>query len=58
VCLEWKESGRRWTTEGVSQDFIEAAWLALVHGFRMLLEQPRETQTALPPEPVDAPWAV
>jgi 2-isopropylmalate synthase len=37
VGIDWSESGERWTSAGVSQDLLEAAWMALVDGFRLPL---------------------
>jgi 2-isopropylmalate synthase len=58
VSLEWGESGSRWTTVGVSQDFLQAAWLALVDGFRLRLMRLAESAPASLPVAADSSWAV
>lgn len=57
AAIDWSESGNRWTTSGVSEDLIEAAWLALVDGFRLPLM--RLGERGLPvPSGIDTSWAV
>ena len=58
VTIEWAESGERWMTSGVSEDLIEAAWLALVDGFRLPLMRLEEHGAALLPAGTDSSWAV
>lgn len=58
VDVEWSESGERWTTAAASEDLIEAAWLALVDGFRLaLLRLDAQGAATLPAAP-DSSWAV
>lgn len=58
VNIEWSESGERWATAAVSEDLIEAAWLALVDGFRLVLMRLGEHSTATLPAAADSSWAV
>jgi 2-isopropylmalate synthase len=58
VSLEWGESGSHWTTVGVSHDFLQAAWLALVDGFRLKLMRLRESAPVPLPVAADSSWAV
>ena len=58
VNIEWAESGERWITAGVAGDLIEAAWLALVDGFRLALMRLGEGRYACLPNSADTPWAV
>jgi len=58
VTIEWSESGERWATAAVSEDLIEAAWLALVDGFRLVLMRLGERGTATLPAAADSSWAV
>jgi len=58
LTIEWAESGERWITSGVSGDLIEAAWLALVDGFRLPLMRHQEAGAALLPSGADSSWAV
>ena len=57
LTVEWAQSGERWTTSGVSGDLIEAAWVALVDGYRLPLMRLEEPGVALPAR-VDSSWAV
>ena len=57
VALAWAESGRRWVTAGVSSDLLEAAWLALVDGFRLPLMRLAESGRPMPAA-ADSSWAV
>jgi 2-isopropylmalate synthase len=57
VALAWAESGRRWVTAGVSGDLLEAAWLALVDGFRLPLMRLAESGRPMPAA-ADSSWAV
>jgi 2-isopropylmalate synthase len=58
LTVEWAESGERWVTSGVSEDLIEAAWLALLDGFRLALMRHQERGAALLPTGADSSWAV
>ena len=58
VAIDWSESGKRWTTAGVSADLVEAAWLALVGGFQLALMRVAERGLAKLPSAADMSWAV
>jgi 2-isopropylmalate synthase len=58
VSVEWSESGERWTTAGVSADLIEAAWQALVDGFRLPLMRSWARGGRRLPATADSSWAV
>lgn len=58
VAIDWSESGKRWTTAGVSADLVEAAWLALVGGFQLALMRVAERGLATLPSVADMSWAV
>jgi len=58
VAVDWSESGERWTTAGVSEDLLEAAWLALVDGFRLQLLRLGQHGAAALPSTGDSSWAV
>jgi 2-isopropylmalate synthase len=58
VIIEWSESGERWATAGVSEDLIEAAWLALVDGFRLVLMRLGERGAATLRAAADSSWGV
>lgn len=58
VYLEWESGGMRWMTLGVSENLLEASWLALVDGMRLELlrlaeREPESVETAS-----DSSWAV
>jgi 2-isopropylmalate synthase len=58
VNMEWSASGERWATAAVSEDLVEAAWLALIDGFRLVLMRLGEHDAATLPAAVDSSWAV
>ncbi|HLK49149.1 MAG TPA: alpha-isopropylmalate synthase regulatory domain-containing protein [Bryobacteraceae bacterium] len=58
LTIEWAESGERWITSGVSSDLIEAAWVALVDGFRLPLMRLEEHAAPMPRAVTDSSWAV
>jgi 2-isopropylmalate synthase len=58
VTMEWFECGSRWVTVGVAEDLLQAAWLALVDGFRLPLMRLGESRHELLPLAPDASWAV
>jgi 2-isopropylmalate synthase len=58
VTIEWAGSGERWVTSGVSEDLLEAAWLALVDGFRLPLMRLEERGATVPRAGADSSWAV
>jgi 2-isopropylmalate synthase len=58
VAIDWSESGKRWTTVGVSPHLVEAAWLALVGGFQLALMRVAERGLATLPSTADMSWAV
>lgn len=58
VAIDWSESGKRWTTAGVSADLVEAAWLALVGGFQLALMRVAGGGLATLPSTTDMSWAV
>ena len=57
AAIDWSETGEQWTTAAVSEDLIEAVWLALVDGFRLLLMRLGERGAAELPA-ADSSWAV
>ena len=58
VAIDFSESGARWTTAAVSEDLVEAAWLALLDGFRLPLLRLGERGLAVLPSAADSSWAV
>lgn len=58
VYLEWEQDGSRSTTLGVSENLLEASWLALVDGIRLaLLRLSGNDMSAIDASP-DSSWAV
>ena len=43
VVIEWRDAGDVWGTVGVSENVIEASWLALVDSFEYKLFKDGET---------------
>jgi len=58
VNIEWSAFGERWATAAVSEDLVEAAWLALVDGFRLVLMRIGEHGGVTLPASADSSWAV
>lgn len=58
VYLEWEFSGARSTTLGVSENLLEASWLALVDGMRLALHRLAEAEPSTIETPPDSSWAV
>lgn len=58
VLLEWTNGGRRWATAGVSDNVIEASWIALADGFRLELLRFSETHEIPEPAVEDYSWGV
>lgn len=58
VFLEWESGGERWTTLGVSDNLIEASWLALVDGMRLALLRQAEREPESVELSEDSSWAV
>jgi len=44
VVIEWRDAGDVWGTVGVSENIIEASWLALVDSFEYKLFKDRESR--------------
>ena len=47
VNIEWSDGDDSWTTAGVSEDIIEASWLALTDAIRLELMRRRENNPSL-----------
>lgn len=58
VFLEWETGGMRWTTLGVSDNLLEASWLALVDGMRLELMRLAEREPESVDTASDSSWAV
>ncbi|MBA3973754.1 MAG: hypothetical protein C0504_05990 [Candidatus Solibacter sp.] len=58
VFLEWESGGVRWTTLGVSDNLLEASWLALVDGMRLELLRQAEREPESVETANDSSWAV
>jgi 2-isopropylmalate synthase len=49
VLIEWSDHQRSWSTVGVSDNVIEASWLALVDAFRLELMRAERPAATLAP---------
>ena len=49
VSIHWSDGDDSWTTAGVSEDIIEASWLALSDAIRLELMRLRETNPSICP---------
>ena len=58
VSVDWSDGDQNWTTVGVSEDIIQASWLALTDAIRLELMRLRETNPALAAAADDNSWAV
>lgn len=58
VYLEWEQGGARSTTLGVSENLLEASWLALVDGMRLALHRAAEADPSAIDASPDSSWAV
>jgi len=58
VSIDWSDGDQNWTTAGVSEDIIEASWLALTDAIRLELMRLSETNPALAAAADDNSWAV
>ena len=58
VSIDWSDSDKSWITTGVSEDIIEASWLALTGAIRLELMRLLETNPALAAAADDNSWAV
>jgi 2-isopropylmalate synthase len=58
VYLEWEAGGSRATTLGVSENLLEASWLALVDGMRLELLRLAEREPNAVDMASDSSWAV
>ena len=58
VYLEWEQGGSRSTTLGVSENLLEASWLALVDGMRLALHRQAESEPPSLDATSDSSWAV
>jgi 2-isopropylmalate synthase len=58
VSIDWSDGENSWTTAGVSEDIIEASWLALTDAIRLELMRLYEINPALAAPAADNSWAV
>ena len=58
VSIDWSDGDHSWTTAGVSEDIIEASWLALADAIRLELMRSYETNPAQATPADDNSWAV
>jgi 2-isopropylmalate synthase len=58
VSIDWSDGENSWITAGVSEDIIEASWLALTDAIRLELMRLSETNPALAAPADDNSWAV
>lgn len=58
VGIGWSDGDNSWTTAGVSEDIIQASWLALTDAIRLELMRLCDTNPALAAPADDNSWAV
>jgi len=58
VLIEWSDHRKSWSTVGVSDNVIEASWLALVDAIRLELMRLTETDTSIEKAVEDYCWGV
>jgi 2-isopropylmalate synthase len=58
VTIDWCDGDQNWTTAGVSEDIIQASWLALIDAIRLELMRLSETNPKLAAAADDNSWAV
>jgi 2-isopropylmalate synthase len=58
VLVEWSDHKRSWATVGVSENVIEASWLALVDAIRLELMRLHETGDSIEKAVQDYSWGV
>ncbi|MBZ5594612.1 MAG: hypothetical protein LAP39_20405 [Acidobacteriia bacterium] len=58
VLIDWSDGDHTWRTAGVSDDIIEASWLALTDAIRLEMMRPREANQTLANAVEDSSWAV
>jgi 2-isopropylmalate synthase len=58
VMIEWSDHRRSWTTAAISENTIEASWLALVDAMRLELMRLSETDPSLERVVEDYCWGV
>ena len=58
VSIDWSDGENSWITAGVSEDIIEASWLALTDAIRLELMRLSETNPSLAAPADDNSWAV
>ena len=52
VVVEWRDNGKVWGTVGVSENIIEASWLALVDAFeyKLFMDEEQRKECSEAPE--------
>ncbi len=58
VLVEWSDHRRSWTTVGVSENVIEASWLALIDALRLEIMRLGETDKSIERAVEDYCWGV
>jgi 2-isopropylmalate synthase len=58
VSIDWSAGDSRWTTAGVSEDIIEASWLALTDAIRLELMRLCDPNPTLAAPADESSWAV
>jgi len=58
VLIEWSDHRKSWSTVGVSDNVIEASWIALVDAIRLELMRLTETDTSIERVVEDYCWGV
>src|SRR6476646_777936 len=58
VLVEWSDNRKSWATVGVSENVIEASWLALVDAIRLELMRLREKDESIEKAVEDYCWGV
>jgi len=58
VLVEWSDHRRSWATVGVSENVIEASWLALIDAIRLELMRLAEKDDAIEKVVEDYCWGV
>jgi 2-isopropylmalate synthase len=58
VLIDWSDGDRTWRTAGVSDDIIEASWLALTDAIRLEMMRYRDADQTISSAVADNSWAV
>jgi 2-isopropylmalate synthase len=58
VLIEWSDHRRSWSTVGVSENVIEASWLAMVDALRLELMRLSEQDDSVKRAVEDYCWGV